>query len=151
MFSDRLWIVKAGVALGLLAWLGQDTRRRFSDLSPEIEMAAIDSGTLRPQIFYFSAKQVQAVDGTGFQIHTDVGPMKILTPAQPAVGQYVSIVARQSGPRVLEAVSLRLNDGYAWKRPLIYAISVITVIGYLWLVRRRFRWRIADGVFRGKY
>ena len=58
--------------------------------------------------------------------------------AQPPVGQYVSVVARQRGPRVLEALSLKFNDGFTWKRPLNYAISVFTVIGYLWLVRRRF-------------
>jgi hypothetical protein len=151
MFSDRLWIVKAGVALGLLAWLCQDTRRTFSVLHPEVEVAALDSVSLRTRRIHIWAKQVQTVDATGFQISTGVGPVRIVTPAQPPVGEYVSIIARPTGPRTLEALALQVNHGYAWKRPLNYGISILTVLGYLWIVRRRFRWRIADGVFRGKY
>jgi hypothetical protein len=63
----------------------------------------------------------------------------------------VTVVARPAGHRTVEALRLQVNEGFAWKRPLNYAVSVLVVIGYLWLVRRRFRWRIEEGVLRGKY
>src|SRR5439155_23463789 len=47
MFSDRWWIVKAAAALGLLAWLCQDTHQRLAALYPDVERVALFSDSLR--------------------------------------------------------------------------------------------------------
>lgn len=151
LFSDRLWVLKALLAAGALAWLGHDARQAYSSLYPDIERVAVDWKGIRDREIHRWADRVQAVLPGGFVIQTDVGPMTIHAPSSPPVGEYVSIVARPTGPRTLEALSLQVNRGYQWKRPLNYGLSLVTVIVYLWLVRRRFRWSLPDGVFRSRY
>lgn len=151
MFSDRLWILKAAAALGLLAGLCTWTRRDLSARHPDIERVALHGDALRHHTFHLWAKQVLAADASGFQVDTYVGPMRIATATPPPVGAFVSIAARPTGPRTLEAVNLNVHSGYVWKRTANYALSVLTVLAYLWIIRRRFRWRIHEGVFRGRY
>jgi hypothetical protein len=151
MFSDRGWILKAAAALGLLAWLNWDTQRRLGNEFPPLERLAVFTEDLRHRQFHLWAKRVEALDPTGFQIRSSAGPIHIVTPVRPELGDHVSVSGRATGPRTLEATSLRINQGYAWKRPLNYAVSVVTLIAYLWFVRRRFRWRPHEGIFRGRY
>jgi len=151
MFSDRGWILKAAAALGLLAWLCADARRRIAVEHPEIERVALFTEALRGREFHLWARRVHALEPTGFQVNSSVGPMHILSSLRPAVGDRVSVVARATGPRTLEAISVQVNEGFAWKRPLNYVVSILTLIGFLWIVRGRFRWRIHEGVLRSKY
>jgi len=151
MFSDRGWLLKVGAALGLLAWLCLDARRRTAAEHPDVERVAVFTEALREHSVYLWAKPVLDVEPTGFQINTQVGPVHILSTRQPRVGEVVSIIARPTGPRTLEALSLQFNEGFGWKRALNYGVSIITLLGYLWIIRRRFRWRIHEGVFRSRY
>jgi hypothetical protein len=151
MFTDRLWVLKGAAALALLGWLCTQSRRVLSELHPEVEQVALFTDSLRGKTIHLWAKYVTASDAAGFQIDTYVGPMRVLTSQPPPVGSFVSAQARPIGPRTLEALSLHINEGFEWKRPLNYGISILTVVVYLWLVRRRFRWRIEEGVFRSRY
>jgi hypothetical protein len=151
MFSDRGWLLKTAAALGLMALLLADSRRRLAVEHPPIEQLAFFTEALRDRTVYLWGYQVRAVEESGFQINSFVGPMHVRSREPVAVGDYVTVVARPAGPRTVEALRLQVNQGFAWKRPLNYAISVVVLVGYLWFVRRRFRWRIQDGVFRGKY
>jgi len=151
MFSDRGWLLKAAAALGLLALVLAHSRRRISIEFPRIEQMAFFNESLRDHSVYLWGYQVRAVEATGFQINTGVGPMHVLSTHPVSVGEYVTVIARPVGHRTVEARRLQVNEGFVWKRPLNYAVSVVVLIGYLWLVRRRFRWRIQDGVLRGKY
>lgn len=151
MFSDRLWVLKAAAVVGLLALLFNDTRRTLALRHPDLERIPLHWSTLRDHTFHVAAKQVRAADATGFEIGTRVGPMRVLIPTPPPAGTYVTANVRAIGPRTLKAVDLQVLSGYAWKRPLNYAISILTVIVYFWLVRRRFRWKPEAGVFRSKY
>jgi hypothetical protein len=150
MFSDRLWILKAATALGLLALLCTYSHRKLSDRFPQVELLAL-SDSLRGHVFHLAGHRVLAADARSFQIATSVGPMRLLTPTPPPVESYVTCNARAVGIRTLEVVDLFVHSGYGWKRPLNYGISVLTVIGYLWLVRRRFRWQPEEGVLRSRY
>jgi hypothetical protein len=151
MFSDRWWILKAAVAVGLLALLLTDTRRTLGGRHPEIEHVVLNWPPYRDHTFHLAAKQVRAADAGGFTISTRVGPMQVRTPTPPAVGEYVTLNVRPVGPRTLEIVQMAVLQGYVWKRPLNYGVSIVTLVAFLWLVRRRFRWRIQDGVFRSRY
>jgi hypothetical protein len=151
MFSDRLWILKAAAALGLLALLCTTSHRKISERFPQFELVALSPDSFRGHVFHLSGQRVVAADARSFQIGTSVGPMRLLTPTPPPVDSYVTFNARAVGIRTLEVVELFVHSGYGWKRPLNYGISIVTVIGYLWLVRRRFRWRPEDGVIRGRY
>ncbi|MBI3855014.1 MAG: hypothetical protein HY293_04910 [Planctomycetes bacterium] len=151
MFSDRLWILKAAAALGLFALVCTVSHQKLSALHPEIERVALYSPDLRRLDIHLVGKKVRASDDQGFEIDTKVGPMRVLSAARPPVGEHVSVVARAVGPRTLEAIALQVNAGYLWKRRLNYAISILTLVVYVALVSRRFRWRIAEGVFRSKY
>ncbi len=151
MFSDRGWILKAALALGLLAWLCRDARRQISAGHPDLERAALPSAADIDGAIYLWAKKVQAHEPGGFRIDSRVGPLHLESATRPPVGEYVSIVARPVAPRVLKVESLQINEGFGWKRPLNYGISILTLAGYLWIIRRRFRWRIHEGVFRSRY
>jgi hypothetical protein len=151
MFSDRLWILKVAVAAGLLAWLSHDAGRALQEDQPDIERVALFSDQLRDRRLGFSNKPVLAVDSTGVQVPTDVGPVHLRTTEKLEVGTTISAIVRLVGPRQLEVIRLRVHQGYGWKRAFTYGISVLTVLVYLWLVRRRFRWAPEAGVFRSRY
>jgi hypothetical protein len=151
MFSDRLWILKAAAALGLLSLLCNVVHRDLAARFPQVEKVALHPESLRGHVFHLSGQRVQIADGQGFQIATQVGPIRLLTPTPPPAGAYVTVNARAVGVRTLEVVDMSVHSGYGWKRPLNYAVSILTVIGYLWLIRRRFRWRPEDGVIRSRY
>jgi len=151
MFSDRGWILKLAAAVGLLAWLCWFARWRQAAEFPGVERLAYDSEALRGRSFYLWGRRVEAHDPAGFQIATGLGPIHVLSAVQPAVGEYISLIGRGAGLRTLEVVRLQVSPGFAWKRPLTYVVSILTVIAYLWIVRHRFRWRIHEGVFRSRY
>jgi hypothetical protein len=151
MFSDRLWILKAAAALGLLAWLCHDGRRALRESHPDLERVVLYSEQLRGRLLSVSNREVVSVDSTGVRIMTEVGPMHLRTAEKLAVGQTISAIVRPIGPRQLEVLRLGINEGFGWKRALTYIVSVLTVMAYFWLVRRRFRWSPEAGVFRSRY
>jgi hypothetical protein len=151
MFSDRLWILKAAATLGLLALLFTYSHRKLADRFPPVELVALSPDSFRGHVFHLAGHRVVAADARSFQIGTSVGPFRLLTPTPPPVESYVTLNARPVGVRTLEVVDLIVHSGYGWKRPLNYGISILTVIGYLWLVRRRFRWQPQNGLIRGRY
>ena len=151
MFSDRGWLLKVAATLGLLALLLAQSTRRIAFEYPRIERMALFNDSYRDKTVLLWAHQVQAVEARGFRIHTWVGPMLVLSSQKVAVDDTVTVIARPVGHRTVEALRLRVNEGFRWKRPLNYAISVLVLIVYLYLVRRRFRWRIPQGVLRSRY
>ncbi len=151
MFTDRWWILKAASALLLFALVSDRSSGVVSELHPELERVAVFTDELRSKTFSFWGKKVLTADAAGFEIDSKVGPIRVLTFNPPPVGAYVSAIARPTGPRTLTASYTQVNAGFEWKRPLNYGLSILVVLGYLWSVRRLFRWRIEDGVLRGKY
>ena len=151
MFSDRWWILKAAATLGLLALLFNYSRDSILRREPDVERTALDWRPFRDHVFHLAAKKVLSADATGFEIGTKVGSMRIQTATPPPVGVYVRVNARPVGPRTLEPVALEVLTGYDWKRPLNYVVSVVTLLAYLWLIRKRFRWTPETGVFRSRY
>jgi len=151
MFSDRLWLLKAAAAVGLLSLVCNLSHQDITRRQPPMERLAISWEDHREKTFHQTAQRVQAADGQGFQIATTVGPMRLLTNMPPPVGSFVTFNARPVGPRTLQILALDVHSGYAWKRPLNYVISILTVLGFLWLIRARFRWRPEAGFIRSRY
>jgi hypothetical protein len=151
MFSDRWWIAKAAAALLLLAGLCTRADRTLREIHPDVEQVALFTDELRNKTIILWGKRVLSRDAAGFEVDTKVGPVRVLTPEPPPEGVVISAVTRPTGPRLLTATSLQINAGWAWKRPLNYILSVLTVLAYLWIVRGRFRWRIEEGVIRSRY
>ncbi|HLY10476.1 MAG TPA: hypothetical protein VKW04_14330 [Planctomycetota bacterium] len=151
MFSDRWWIFKAASALLLFGALCARSGGLMSEVHPPIEQVAVFTDDLRTKTLALTGRKVLTADAAGFDIDTRVGPVRVLTPHPPPAGTYVSMVVRPIGPRTFATSSVQFNAGWAWKRPLNYALSILVVLVYAWAIRDRFRWRIQDGVFRGKY
>jgi hypothetical protein len=153
LFSDRFWGAKLAVALGLFAVLGA----RSEGDSPESATAEADHSAkpmavMRGRRVQFWGHRVLSISGTEFEIDSDVGPIRILGPtALPQDARYVSGVGTVLDTRLVRATELRVNPGYPIKRGLTYGVSVLTVLGYLWFVRRRFGWRPEEGVLRSRY
>jgi len=151
MFSDRHWLLKAAAAVGLLSLACNLSHQDIPVRAPAIERLALSWEAFRDRTFHETARRVQAADAHGFQFGTQVGPMRLLTETPPPVGSFVSFTAWRVGPRTLQVVALDVHTGYTWKRPLNYVISILTLIVYLWLVRRRFRWEPQAGFIRSRY
>jgi hypothetical protein len=151
MFSDRWWIAKAAAAILLLAGLCRRSDRVLHEIHPDVERVALFTDDLRDKTVILWGRKVLSRDATGFEIDTRVGPVRILAAEPPPAGEYISAVTRPVARRTLQATTLQINAGWNWKRPLNYAISVLTLLAYLWIVRGRFRWRIEEGVFRSRY
>jgi hypothetical protein len=151
MFSNRWWVLKLALALAFFALVFQLGGNRMAQAHPELERIAVYTDDVRDKTFALIGRKVIAADAAGFEIGSRVGPIRVLTPHPPPAGAYVSLIGRATAPRTLTASSLQINAGWAWKRPLNYALSIFVVVAYLWIVRDRFRWRIPEGVFRGRY
>jgi len=152
MFSDRYWILKVGLSLGLFAWLCTRSAREFAVLEPELEKLAWPSETDLGKPVGFWARVVTAVHSDGFDISTRVGPIRVLAEAPlPSVGQHVSATGTALGRRLVQARRLQVNEGHRWKRALNYGLSAATVVVFLGLVRKRFRGRLHEGLFTSRY
>jgi hypothetical protein len=151
MFSDRWWIFKVACALFFLAAVCRAGQNLLNDRHPPVERVAVFTDDLRNKTIALMGKKVLRSDAEGFEIASRVAPVRVLTSQPPPVGVYVSLVGRPTGPGTLTASAVQINAGWAWKRPLNYIVSILVVLAYGWAVRDRFRWRIRDGVFLGKY
>jgi len=151
MFSDRWWIAKVAAAILLLAGLCRRADRVLHELHPDVERVALFTDDLRDKTVILWGRKVLSRDATGFEIDTRVGPVRVLTTEAPPAGEYISAVTRPVAARTLAAVTLQINAGWGWKRPLNYGISLLTLLVYLWIVRGRFRWRLEEGVLRSRY
>ena len=150
MFSDRLWILKLALAAGLLVGLCHRARREFSRDFPSYKKAPVYFEEIRGKTVDLWAKPVVAHAPDGFDITTDVGRFRVISPDRPPVGERVSLVARVAGPRTLEAGAVQRNEGVLWKRPVNYIVSIVTVAVFLLWARRRFRWPLREGLFRSR-
>ena len=151
MFSDRGWILKLGAAMGLLALLCSAARRYHDIENPSLDRAAVFSEADRKRVYHGWGMKIDAVEPAGFRIDSTAGPIHFVSDVRPPAGEYVSFLARATGPRTLEVVRMQVCMGFGWKRPLTYLVSILTLAGFVWLVRDRFRWRIHEGVFRSRY
>src|SRR5438045_2451152 len=127
MFSDRGWLLKAAAALGLLALVLTYSRRRIALEYPRIEQMAFFDESFRDRRVLLWGYKVRAVEAAGFQIDSVVGPMHVLSTHPVAVGDYVTVVARPTGHRTVEALRLRVNESFAWNDPLNYAIPFLAL------------------------
>jgi hypothetical protein len=150
LFSDRLWGLKLALAVAAFAVLGHHARGRMRERYPHIAGVSVYGDSLRGKTVSVQALTVVGHAPDGFDLDTSVGPMRIVSDGRPPVGEAVSVVGRVLGNRRIEAVRIQANEGWAWKRPLNYSVSVATLLVFLWLVRDRFRLRLADGLFRSR-
>ena len=152
IFSDRFWVIKLGFALGLLALLCRRADRELGELHPAIDDVGAGLENLRGKTIHAWARRVHRVIPDGVEIETKNGPLR-LTALLPAVeaDDYVSFTGLVAGPRHVVASVARATPGFLWKRGLNYGLSAATVLAFLWLIRRRFRWRLSEGLFRGRY
>lgn len=151
-FSDRLWLLKVAAALGLFAWLCDRAQRELSHARPSPESAVFFDEEDRGRKVAGWGRPVAAVTPEGFEIDTDYGRLRILTPRPaPPVGARVMFIGRIVGPRTIESISEEVNEGFEWKRPLNYGLSAATLLVFLWLIRGRFRSRLSEGVLRSRY
>ena len=152
LFSDGGWPLKLGIALGLFALLCNRAHREIGELHPRIESGAVGMEGVRGRILHAWAKRVLGAGGDGFDVDTDVGPFHVTWPhSRPEPGEFVTFTGTIVEPRHVVASAVQINTGYYWKRGLNYALSSVTVLAFLWVVRKRFRWRPSAGLFRSRY
>jgi len=150
LFSDRLWLPKLGLAAALFAWMGHRAQVEIRDLHPNISRVAVFGDALRDKRVSVAAREVVGHAPDGFDLDTDVGSMRILTAERPPQGAIVTVMGRVAGNRRIEATRVQINEGWKWKRALNYGVSVATVLVFLWLIRKRFRLRLSEGLFRSR-
>jgi hypothetical protein len=147
LFSDRGWVWKVAAALLAFSWCCHDSQRALSKLHAQAEDAALKPERHLGMECYAWAHTVLSADSSGFEIRTKAGPVRVEgLRAEP--GQVVSVRGRVAGPRLIRADRLHVNDGYAWKRGLNYALSIIVVLAVAASFRRRWRCSAREGVLR---
>jgi len=152
VFSDRYWISKLALAAGAFALLCHRAETEIGDFRPEIEAGALGTPLVQDKTVHAWARTVLAITADGFDIDTKVGPIHVVSaPPSPSPGDSVSVVGRISGPRQVVASAVQVEEGYLWKRGLNYGLSSLTVLAFLWIVRKRFRGRLSQGLFRARY
>jgi len=154
LFSDRAWLLKLVVAIGLLSFLCDRGRAAVAELHPSIQEAVLNFEKFRGKLLLTWAQRVLSITPSGFDLETRAGIIHVVSPPGqpvPVPGQKVTIAGRLTEPRRLEASLVRLEDAYELNRGLNYALSSVTVLGFLYLIRRRFRVRLREGLFRSRY
>ena len=153
IFSDRFWLIKVAIALAAFSYLCRLARNDYADLTPEVERvpAFFDTQELRGRIVQVAVERIVTVRDDGFDVDTEVGPFHVLSTNPPPNGSLVTLRARVVGPRTLEAIAWRKHEAYRLKRIGLYGVSIASVVGFAWLVRRRFRWNPERGLFRSRY
>jgi hypothetical protein len=152
LFSDRGWALKLGLTVGIFAILSHQADRRISEIHPDLRLGASSVELVRGKTIHGWARKVLAVTPDGFDVETSVGPFHVTYPDPgPRVGDYVSFVGEIVALRHVVASGIQINTGYLWKRGLNYGLSSVTVLAFLWIVRRRFRWKLSEGLFRSRY
>ncbi len=149
--SDRFWTLKLAAAALLFSWLCIRAHKDLTALHPDAEICVKDPLRSKGRTVRTKVAPVLAAGDGWYDVSTNVGSLRVTSALSPAVGEHVEAVAVVTGFRALAAVRDRVNPGYAWKRKAMYAVSVAVVAIFLWAVRRRFRWRPSEGLFRGRY
>ena len=150
LFSDRFRGLKLGAAAALFVGLCYWAHVRIGPEYPPLGVVALYGDRWRDKVVGAQGHSVLAHAPDGFDMESRDGPLRIVTPLRPAVGTHVSVVGRVEGNRRIEAMNVKVDEGWAWKRPLNYGVSIATVLMFLWLIRGRFRIRLAEGLFRSR-
>ena len=148
MFSDRLWTLKGVVAIGVFVGLCWRAREDLSPLHPNLGQVPVHTGTPEKSLISFGALEVLSVGADGFDVETGAGPCRVQSPLRPHPGDLVNAVGFMTGPHTFQAIRARVNEGYEWKRALVWWISAVTLIVCLWQAKRYFRFRLREGLFR---
>ncbi|HEX7901404.1 MAG TPA: hypothetical protein VF950_26835 [Planctomycetota bacterium] len=129
MFSDRFWGLKAALAAAAFAALCRWSDVQVRQADPPVESVPLRSELLRGRVVHVSAKEVTASHPDWVEVLTAAGTIRLIGQTSPAAkpGDILSAVGTVAGPREIRADRLRLHPGYAWKRPLNYAVSFLAL------------------------
>jgi hypothetical protein len=142
------------VAVGLLSLLCSQGRAALAREHAAFQDAALDFEHARGKTFVSWGLRVFSISPEGFWVDTRGGAIEVVLPgARPALnpGDRVTVAGRLVEPHRFEATSVRLEPAYLYKRGLNYVLSSATVLVFLYLIRRRFRLRLHEGLFRSRY
>ena len=150
MFSARFRGLKALAALLAFAGLAHAARRQVPEVDPPIEALPLRFDRLQGRPIHVAAKTVTASGPDWVEVKTASGPIRVLGQSSPPAkaGDVLSATGRAEGPRLVRGERLRTHPGFAWKRPLNYAVSVLTFgIFLLWAARFT---RLPDHLLRSR-
>ncbi len=153
MFSDRLRWLKALLAAAAFVALCRQSKTDADLAEPSVERMPTSFDTLRGRRIVAATRRVAAADPDWIEIHTSVGPIRLLGQSSPAArpGDVVSAVGTIVGPREIRPDRLRLHPGFAWKRPLNYTVSALVLALFLAWAVRRFQLRLPLPLFRSRH
>ncbi|MBI4565307.1 MAG: hypothetical protein HY716_11500 [Planctomycetes bacterium] len=60
---------------------------------------------------------------------------------QPSPGDHVMVRGDFHDAASVKATAVRMVPGYTFRRAGVYAVSVLALIAFAWIFRRRFEWR----------
>lgn len=94
---------------------------------------------------------VLSVSETGYTVETRAGPCHVTSRLRPRPGDRIEAVAVAEGFRRVAATRDRVSEDFVWKRGVAYGVSVAVLVAFFWTIRRHFRWRAREGIFRSRY
>jgi hypothetical protein len=123
-------------------------------IHPSLQDGVLAFEQARGKLILTWAVPVISVSPEGFDVESRAGVLHVVPRGAPpdlSPGQRVTVAGRFVEPRRLEATVIRVETAYYLKRGLNYALSAATVLVFLYLIRRRFRIRLREGLFRSRY
>ena len=153
MFSDRLWGALVVLAVAAFVALCRGSERLILEANPPVESVPLRADALRGRTVTFSAKTVTASHPDWVEVLTSTGTMRVLGQCSPAArpGDVLSATGTVTGPREIRADRLRVHAGYFWKRPLNYAVSILTLLLFVVWAAPLFRGRLRGVQLRSRH
>ena len=153
MFSDRFWWLKAAAAVAAFAALCRWSDVQVRKADPPVEFLPLRSDALLGRAVHLTAKTVLASHPEWVEVLTSAGRIRVLGQSSPAarVGDVLSATGTVAGPREIRAERVRVHGGYGWKRPLNYAVSILTLLLFLLWAAPLFRGRLHAVRLRSRF
>ena len=153
LFSDRWRALKAVLAAAVFIGLCRYTRQEVGRTQIDLERVPAYFDSVRGREVSIVARQVTAADAESVEISTNSGPLRIQGQTSPpaVAGDVVSGFGEIVGPRRIRPRVLRLHPGHAWKRPLNYAVSALTLALFVAWAVRRFQLRVPRALLRSRH
>ena len=141
MLSDRGLLAKVLAAGAILAGLMVWSAPRMNEFHPSISDCRESPERYRGRDIFVGAVVRSVGEGEVWVLEQRT-PVRVLgAPRGLRVGDRVSFRGAFVPPDALQPTRWRLHPGYAWKRPVMYVVSILALGWVGWLFHRRYRLR----------
>ncbi len=149
MLSNKAWLLKFLIPVGLFAGLSLDSVIRLGTVRPCLPDCMRDPERHDGRRVWAGPRRVEEIRNDGFFQKVDGKIVRIRwSKTQPPVGKHVAVRGIFRKPDILEADDVREEANWHLERyGGVYGISSVVLLGWLWYFLKRFRLGVRGGLF----